>query len=125
MLPKATDVASSPVATRFSVTDHTAAERAAAGLHQATREATGRADAALQMLTRIEPTDTPAEVLTALAQWRRRLRSVERGEAHLLLLLHECGASVRGLADALKMHRSTVSARIEAARAERDAAEGR
>ncbi|WP_134073970.1 hypothetical protein [Mycobacteroides salmoniphilum] len=107
--------------TRFVITDHLAATRAAEALPAAARELAGRVSAAVSGLSQLEFTGRPTEALAALQRWRRAKDRIDQAEAAIMLLLIEHGASVRGLSNALHMHKSTVESRITQARADREA----
>ncbi|WP_457073132.1 hypothetical protein [Mycobacteroides abscessus] len=107
--------------TRFVIMDHLAAARAADALPAAARELAGRVNAALSGLSQLEYTGRPTEALDALQRWRQAKPRIDHAEAAIMLLLIENGASIRGIADALRMHKSTVESRIALARAEREA----
>ncbi|MFT9663711.1 hypothetical protein ACM0CQ_15855 [Mycobacteroides abscessus subsp. abscessus] len=111
--------------TRFIVEDLAAAGHAAAELHPAARELAARVVAATEPLTDLPDPVIPAAALDALVAWRRHADRIRRAEDALLLLLSECGASPRGLGNALSLNRETVARRIEAARAERIEVTGR
>lgn len=111
--------------TRFTVTNHEVAAHAAQQLHGAAQALSTRIDAAADPLADLTPESTPEAVLTALAQSHRMQQVTERTEAELVLLLHECGASARGIADAVGMHRERVARLIKLAEAERDVEAGR
>lgn len=109
--------------TRFVVTDTAAAARAAAQLPHAASMLQGSIQAAAQALRDLEPeAPNPAQAAEALERWRRRRSQIERRENELLLVLFECGASERALATLMHLGRATVTARLAAARDEREAA---
>ncbi|SLB32340.1 chromosome partitioning protein [Mycobacteroides abscessus subsp. massiliense] len=110
--------------TRFVITDHLAATRASEALPSAARELAGRVNAAVSGLSQLEFTGRPTEALAALQRWRRAKSRIDQAEASIVLLLHEAGASVRGIADALHMHKSTVESCIAQARADREVRNG-
>lgn len=105
--------------TKFLITDHEAAARAAAGLPAAARAYGARIAAAAAPLEKLSDDSTPAEVLDALALNRRLLTPATRADAEIMCLLRDAGASPRGISDRLGMHHTTVVKLIEAAEAER------
>lgn len=112
------------MATRFSVSDHLAAQRAIAALPQAARTVAGRTKAAVALLDNLESTCTPGEALAALARSRRARAGIEHAEGAMLLLLVESGASHRSLASAMGVGRSTVDRLVARSLAEREARNG-
>ncbi|SRX96087.1 hypothetical protein MSP7336_04362 [Mycobacterium shimoidei] len=107
--------------TRFVVTDTAAAARAAAQLPLAASMLQGSIQAASQALRDIEPeAPSPTAAAEALARWRRRQAQIARHENELMLVLHECGASERALATLMHIGRPAVTARLAAARDERE-----
>lgn len=108
--------------TRFTITDHGAANRAAAALPNALNTLASTINVAGQQL-RPHPGDpvAPHKALAALVKWQRGERRRDARIATVLLLLAECGASERGLADALGLSRGTVATRIAQARVDRAA----
>ncbi|KXP14336.1 hypothetical protein [Tsukamurella pseudospumae] len=108
--------------TRFTVTDPAAAARAAAALPTAMNTLASMINITSQDL-RPYPGDpvAPHKALASLAKWQRSQARRESRISAVMLLLHEAGASERGLADALGMSRGTVAARLAQARAEREA----
>jgi hypothetical protein len=107
-------------ATRFTITDPVAASVATAALPAAMRTLAATITVTSQDLTPY-PGDpiTPTIVLDALIKWQRGAVRRDRRINTLMLLIHEAGASERALADALGLGRSTVTARLAAARADR------
>lgn len=104
--------------TRFIVTDHTAAAHAVAALPTAARRlATVTAEVA-EPLAALDVAAEPVEVLAAFARWQRAQSRVERARAEVLRLLNLAGASPRGIADAVGMHRGAVDRLIALATAE-------
>ncbi|MFV8172422.1 MULTISPECIES: hypothetical protein [Mycolicibacterium] len=104
--------------TRFIVTDHTAASHAAAELPTAARRlATITAEVA-EPLMNLRAAAEPAEVLAAFGRWQRSQSRLEPARAEIVCLLHRAGASPRGIADAVGMHRSAVDRLIAIAEAE-------
>ncbi|WP_255783778.1 chromosome partitioning protein [Mycobacteroides abscessus] len=109
--------------TRFVTTDPAAAARAAAQLHHAASMLQGSIQAAAQALRDLEPeAPNPAQAAEALARWCRRRSQVERRENEMMLVLFECGASERALATLMRIGRPSVTARLQAARDERETA---
>ncbi len=108
--------------TRFVVTDHDAAARAAAQLPDVARSVGARLQLAAQALTALEATATPDEVLAAIARARRVQARADDALAQCLLLLSDAGASARSIAAQTGMHHSAVKSRIEAARTVREVA---
>lgn len=106
--------------TRFTVTDHAAAARAAAQLPDAARQLGARLIVGAQSLTGLEVTATPAEVLAAVARARRAQVRADDSLGQLFLLLTDAGASARSIAAATGMHHTAVRARIQRAQAARD-----
>ncbi|MBS4102935.1 hypothetical protein [Tsukamurella paurometabola] len=106
--------------TRFVVTDHDAAARAAAQLPDVARRLGARLTVGAQSLTGLEVTATPDEVLAAVARARRAQVRADDSLAELLLLLSDAGASARTIASATGMHHSAVRSRIQRAQAARD-----
>ncbi|MEC4615506.1 hypothetical protein [Tsukamurella tyrosinosolvens] len=106
--------------TRFTVTDHAAAARAAAQLPDAARQLGARLIVGAQGLRGLEVTATPAEVLAAVARARRAQVRADDSLGQLFLLLADAGASARSIAAATGMHHTAVRARVEKARAARD-----
>lgn len=108
--------------TRFTVTDHTAAARAASKLPGALTMAATTIAVTSQQLRPYPDDPVPPDVaLAALVRWQRGAARRDARISAVMLLLHEAGASERGLADALGMSRGTVAARLAQARAEREA----
>ncbi len=109
--------------TRFVTTDTTAARAAAGQLATAASMLQSSITVSAQSLGDIEPeAPDPAQAAEALARWRRRQSQIERRENELMLVLFECGASERGLATLMHIGRPAVTARLAAARDEREAA---
>ncbi|KXP08743.1 hypothetical protein [Tsukamurella pseudospumae] len=109
------------MSTRFTVTNHAAAARAASKLPNAlTMAATTIAVTSQQLRPHPDDPVPPNVALAALVKWQRGQARRESKISAVMLLLHEAGASERGLADALGMSRGTVAARLAEARAERD-----
>lgn len=105
--------------TRFIVTDHTAAAHAVAALPSAARRLAAVTAEIAEPLAALDVAAEPVEVLAAFARWQRaQSRAVERVRAEIVLLLHQAGASPRGIADAVGMHRGAVDRLIALATAE-------
>ncbi|MBX8687422.1 hypothetical protein GO011_08260 [Mycobacterium sp. 20091114027_K0903767] len=107
---------------RFAPTDPTAAAAeaalaadAVAALPDAAREVAAAAANAVMPLS--EVLADPQAVLDAFATMRRGQAAIRAAEDQLLLRLHESGASINRLANALALNRLTVERRIAAARA--------
>lgn len=108
--------------TRFVVTDTAEYRRATAQLSTAARSLCGSIEASTQALRDLEPAaPNPTLTAEALARWRRRQSQIERRENELMLVLFECGASERALATLMHIGRPAVTARLAAARDEREA----
>ncbi len=99
--------------TRFTVTDHAAAARAAAQLPDVARQVGARIIVGAQGLRGLEVTATPAEVLAAVARARRAQVRADETLGQLFLLLADAGASARSIATATGMHHTAVRARIQ------------
>ncbi|MEX3656922.1 chromosome partitioning protein [Mycolicibacterium fortuitum] len=109
--------------TRFVVTDAAAARAAAGQLATAALNLRSAIHVAGQPLGDLEPeAPNPTQAAAALERWRRRLALIERRENELMLVLHECGASERSLATLMRIGRPAVTARLAAARDERESA---
>ncbi|MGV0675728.1 hypothetical protein ABQE62_05980 [Mycolicibacterium fortuitum] len=102
--------------TRFAPADPALAAEAVAALPEAARQVTAVVAAAVVGLTEV-PADDPQAALDAYAVMRRGQAAIRSAEDVLLLRLHEAGASVTGLSNALGINRLTVERRIAAARA--------
>lgn len=108
--------------TRFTVTDHAAAARAASKLPGALSTLATTIAVTSQDLRPYADDPVPPNVaMAALVKWQRGQARRESRISAVMLLLHEAGASERGLGDALGMSRGTVASRLAQARAEREA----
>ena len=110
------------MSTQFTVTDHAAAASAASKLPAAlTMAATTIAVTSQQLRPHPDDPVPPDVALAALVKWQRGQARRDSRISAVMLLLHEAGASERGLADALGMSRGTVAARLVQARVDRAA----
>ncbi|CPR93125.1 hypothetical protein PP568_07085 [Mycobacteroides abscessus] len=108
------------MATRFTVTDHATASRAAVELPTYARTLAAITTEAAEALAALPAAADPQRCLDGLVVFRAGQAKVRRAENAVLLRLHEAGASPTGLATALGINRLTVDRRLAAARAERD-----
>lgn len=108
------------MATRFIVTDHQTASRAAAELPTAARHLAAITTESAEALAALPAAADPQLCLDGLVAFRAGQARIRRAEDAVLLRLHEAGASPTGLATALGINRLTVERRLAAARAERD-----
>ncbi|ORA27369.1 hypothetical protein [Mycobacterium aquaticum] len=104
---------------RFTPADPVRAAEAVAALPAAAREVAAAAANSVVALAEV-PAD-PQAALDAYATMRRGADAIRAAEDLLILRLHEAGASVAGLANALSINRLTIERRIAAAKAARNA----
>lgn len=89
----------------------------AARLPEAAAQLADEVHAAVDALAELDSDATPDAVLAAFAKWSRS--PIGRAEGDLLLLVHECGVSVRALVEVTGMSDHAVRDRIGRARADR------
>ncbi|WP_062894732.1 hypothetical protein [Mycobacterium avium] len=106
--------------TRFTVTDTMEHRRAVARLDAAGRSLALSIRGSTQDLDQLD--GDPQRAAELLARWRRRQAQIARHENELMLVLFECGASERALATLMHIGRPAVTARLAAARDERESA---
>ncbi len=86
-------------------------------LPEAAAQLADEVHAAVDALAELDSDAPPDAVLAAFAKWSRS--PIGRAEGDLLLLVHECGVSVRALVEVTGMSDRTVRDRISWARADR------
>lgn len=89
----------------------------AARLPEAAAQLADEVHAAVDALAELDSDAPPDAVLAAFAKWSRS--PIGRAEGDLLLLMHECGVSVRALVEVTGMSDHAVRDRIGWARADR------